>query len=123
MDSTLDDPVANIAKATAQHLATTHGPTLPFEVDAALHARNTNTDATHGRYTDPVAIATLIVTIATLAWTIYTDLRKTTPNPPPDTLARNIRLQLTHTHTIDDTTNTIIDITTNETLNHGVEPQ
>jgi hypothetical protein len=32
-----------------------------------------------GRYRDPVLVASLIVSAATLAWTIYTDQRHHTP--------------------------------------------
>jgi hypothetical protein len=41
-----------------------------------------------------VSLATLIVAIATLAWTVYSDQRKHTPNPPPDTVARQVRIAL-----------------------------
>ena len=32
--------------------------------------------------------------IATLAWTIYNDQRKHTPDPPPDSIARQVRITL-----------------------------
>jgi hypothetical protein len=34
------------------------------------------------------------VCIATLAWTIYNDLRKKTPRPAPDVAARTLRVEL-----------------------------
>jgi hypothetical protein len=34
------------------------------------------------------------VSIATLAWTIYNDQRNHTPNPPPATIARQVRITL-----------------------------
>ena len=32
--------------------------------------------------------------IATLAWTIYNDQRKHTPEPPPESIARQVRITL-----------------------------
>jgi hypothetical protein len=47
-----------------------------------------------GRYLDPVSLASPIVAIATLAWTIYNDQRKRTPEPPPSSIARQVRITL-----------------------------
>src|SRR5215472_871264 len=88
----MTDPAADAARSAAVILAPDLGPNLPAEVEAAL--------ATHGtqqrpdRYLDPVSLASLIVAIATLAWTIYNDQRKHTPDPPPDSLARQVRITL-----------------------------
>ena len=46
------------------------------------------------RYLDPVSLASLIVAIATLAWTIYSDQRTRTPDPPPTTIIRQVRITL-----------------------------
>ncbi len=91
----MTDPVARIARAAAAHLAAEHGPALPVDVEAALHAR----DSTPGpeRYLDPVALGALVVSVASLAWSIYTDLKQKTPNPSPDVLARAIRVQIRET--------------------------
>jgi hypothetical protein len=43
---------------------------------------------------DWVSLASLIVSIAALAWTIYKDQRKHTPDPPPDSIARQVRITL-----------------------------
>jgi hypothetical protein len=60
-------------------------PGVAAEVEAALAARQT--PAVPPQYADPVALASLIVAIATLAWTVYTDLRKrTTAIPAPDVI-------------------------------------
>lgn len=76
----MTDPAADAARAAAAILAPDLGPTLPTEVEAAL------ADRQHpGRYIDPVSLASLIVAIATLAWTIYSDQRDHTPDPPPPT--------------------------------------
>jgi hypothetical protein len=94
----MTDPVADAARAAAALLAPDHSPTLPAEVEAALAARGTPQPP--DRYLDPVAVATLIVTIATLAWTIYNDQRNHTPDPPPDSIARQVRITLREQDTI-----------------------
>jgi hypothetical protein len=88
----MTDPAADAARTAAVILAPDLGPSLPTEVEAALAARGTQQRP--DRYLDPVSLATLIVTIATLAWTIYTDQRTRTPDPPPATIARQIRIIL-----------------------------
>jgi hypothetical protein len=89
----MTDPAANAARAAALLLAPEIGANLPAEVEVEL--------AAHGikerpeRYLDPVSLATLIVSIAALAWTIYNDQRKNTSQPPPaTTLARQVRITL-----------------------------
>ena len=86
------DPVGEAARSAAAILAPDLGPSLPVEVEAALAARGTRrrTD----RFLDPVSLASLIVAIATLAWTIYNDQRKHTPEPPSSSIAREVRITL-----------------------------
>jgi hypothetical protein len=86
------DPAAYAARAAAAILAPDHDPALPAQVEAALAARDT--PQRPDRYLDPLSLATLIVSIATLAWTIYNDQRSHTPDPKPDTIARQIRITL-----------------------------
>jgi hypothetical protein len=88
----MTDPAADAARTAAVILAPDLGLSLPAEVEAALAARGTHQRP--DRYLDPVSLATLIVTIATLAWTICNDQRNHTPDPPPATIARQIRISL-----------------------------
>jgi hypothetical protein len=92
------DPAAAAARSAAAILAPDLGSTLPAEVEDALATR----DALHrlDRYLDPVSLASLIVAIATLAWTIYNDMRDHTPDPPPDTIARQVRITLREQDTL-----------------------
>lgn len=47
------------------------------------------------RYLDPISLASLIVSIASLVWTIYNDWHKQhSEPPPPDTIASQIRITL-----------------------------
>jgi hypothetical protein len=88
----MTDPAADAARAAAVILASDLGPNLPAEVEAALAARGT--PQRQDRYLDPVSLASLIVSIATLAWTIYNDQRNHTPDPPPSSIARQVRITL-----------------------------
>jgi hypothetical protein len=89
----MDDPVGDIARAAAQRLAPEHGERLAAEVEAALYARN-STRGAEQYVIDPVALGTLIVAIATLAWTIYSDLRKEKPEVVPEVAERELRVEL-----------------------------
>ena len=85
--------------ATAAILAPDHGSSLPAEVEAALAAR----DATQRPdcYLDPVSLASLIVSIASLARTIYNDRRMHSPEPPPsESIARQVRITLRDQDTV-----------------------
>jgi nitrogen fixation-related uncharacterized protein len=88
----MTDPAANAARSAAVILAPDLGPNLPAEVEAALAARDTQQRP--DRYLDPISLAALIVAIATLAWTIYNDQRKHTPDPPASSIARQLRITL-----------------------------
>lgn len=49
----------------------------------------------YNRFLDPISLATLIVSIATLAWTIYNDQRDRSGEPPqPPAIARQVRITL-----------------------------
>jgi hypothetical protein len=84
-----DDAVARSARAAARQLVHEQGPRLLDEVEVAIHARQRPQ-----QYADPVALGALIVSIASLAWTIYQDLRTRTSAPSPHVISRRIRLEL-----------------------------
>jgi hypothetical protein len=74
------DPATDAARAAAASLATELGPQLPAEVEAALAAGSAGQQRS-GQY-DPATIASLgigtaslIVSIAQLAWSIISDRR------------------------------------------------
>ena len=83
----MNDDVAAVARSAARELA---GPLarsgLETEVVAALHARDT--DHEPDQYADPVAIASLVVSIASLACQIYAERRKQDHKPDRDALIR-----------------------------------
>jgi hypothetical protein len=86
------DPAAAAARSAATILAPDLGPNLPAEVEAALAVRDR--EQRPDQYIDPISLAGLIVSIATLAWTIYNDQRKRTPDPPASSIARQVRITL-----------------------------
>lgn len=95
----MTDPAADAARAAAASLAPSLGPGLPAEVEAALHARDSGGQPP-GQY-DPAAIAglaigaaSLIVSIAQLAWSIVSDQRTHTAKPSPEAIARQVRIAL-----------------------------
>jgi hypothetical protein len=88
----MNDPVAVVARAAAQRLEAEDRPGLGTEVEAALAARESG--STPSRYADPLGLASLIVGIASLAWSVYTELRKRTAKPPAEVVARTVRVRL-----------------------------
>ena len=88
----MSDTVGATARAVADRLLSQYGPGLAADVEAALHARTSKPRA--DQYFDPASLGSMIVSVATLGWTIYRDLKKKSPSPAPDQLARTIRVEL-----------------------------
>jgi hypothetical protein len=93
------DPVGDAARSAAMILAPDLGANLPTEVEAALAGRHAG-EQRPGQY-DPLAIASLgmgaaslIVSIAQLAWSIVSDRRKHVPEPSADSLSRQVLITL-----------------------------
>jgi hypothetical protein len=90
----MTDSIADAARSAAATLAPALGQNLPLEVEAALAARAGNQRP--DRYLDPVSLGGLIVSVATLAWTIYNDQRNRNKDQEPkaDSIARQVRITL-----------------------------
>ena len=86
----MNDPVGMAARAAAQQLQADTGPGLVAEVEAVLATRKS--PSAPPQYVDPIALASLIVAVASLAWTVYTDLRKRTAKPAAEVVARTVRV-------------------------------
>src|SRR5262249_61645775 len=86
----MNAPIATVARAAAQQLEADARPGLVTEVEAVLATRES--PSAPPQYIDPVALASLIVAIAGLAWTVYTDLRKRTATPSAEVVARTVRV-------------------------------
>lgn len=117
----MTDPAAQAARSAAAILSIELGPSLPAEVEAALAARDTTRRP--DRYLDPVSLASLIVSIATLAWSIYNDQRSHTPGPKPDAIARQVRVTLREQDTpLPAGTERITEIVATEITRHSFPP-
>jgi hypothetical protein len=88
----MNDPVAAAARAAARRLEAETESGLAAEVEAALAERDR--ESAPRQYTDPVSLASLIVGIASLAWTVYTDLRRRTAHASENAVARIVRVRL-----------------------------
>jgi hypothetical protein len=90
----MTDHAAEAARSGAVILAPDLGRNLPTEVEAALAARAG--DQRPDRYFDVVSLGSLIVSAATLAWTIYVNLRDRAhgQQPESDSIARQVRITL-----------------------------
>jgi len=86
----MNDPIGIAARTAAQQLQAEAGPGLVAEVEAVLATRESPSPPP--QYVHPVAVAHLIVAIASLAWTGYTDLRKRTARPAAEVVARRVRV-------------------------------
>jgi uncharacterized membrane protein YebE (DUF533 family) len=119
---TMTDPITAASRAAAEQLAPEYGPGLAADVEAALYARETVRRSS--QYIDPVSLATLIVAIATLAWTAYSDQRKKTPNPAPEIVARQVRIELRkHDDTSQHDTDRITEIIVTEIIQADRDPR
>jgi len=115
------DPVEHTARAAAHRLAAEHGPGLDIDVEAALHARGATRHPE--QYLDPISLGSLIVSVAALAWTVYTDLKNKTPKPSPAVVARTIRVRLSNDGELDPAQrDRIIDIVVEETVQTAENP-
>ena len=107
-----DQPVPAAARAAARQLSAEYGPRLVIDVETALYARDGEHRPTG--YFDPLELAGLIVSIASLAWQIYDTRRKKGEKPTAPILAREVRVvQREHTG-LDGTKEKIIEIVATE---------
>jgi hypothetical protein len=118
----MTDPVADAARSAAVILAGDLGPGLPAQVEAVLAARDTSHRL--DRYLDLASLASLIVSTATLAWTIYNDQRSHTPDPPPESIARQVRIALRQQDTVlPSGTERITEVIATEVTRQPIPPQ
>ncbi|MCA1694693.1 MAG: hypothetical protein LC749_08175 [Actinobacteria bacterium] len=88
----MDDVAADAARAAAQALAGELGTRLPGDVETVLRARD---DAPVDQYVvDPISLASLIVSVASFAWTAYRDLKTKTGDPARDVIERRVRVNV-----------------------------
>ena len=115
----MTNPAADAARAAAVILAPDLGSALPSEVEAVLATRDQPS-----LYLDPVSLASLIVAIATLAWTVYNDQRGHRPDPPPADIATQVRIILREQETLlPPGSERITEIVATEIIRHASPPR
>lgn len=77
----MENRTAPIARACARDLAPRYGPSLPVAVEDALTGRRP------GHFVDGVDVASLVVSAASMAWTIYNDIAERAKQPNRDELS------------------------------------
>jgi len=88
----LDGPVECSARAAAARLSDAYGPGLVPDVEAALYTAGA--ERKPDQFLDPISLAALIVSAASLAWTVYNDQRKQTAQPAREVVERRVRVEL-----------------------------
>ena len=89
------DPKAEIARRSAERLAGDTHKQLPQYVEAELAQGATRQPVR--KYFDAstvIGLAGFVVAAAGLAWTIYQDTKKKTPQPSQEVVRRKVRLEV-----------------------------
>ena len=85
-------PVSRVSRAVARRLADEHGSELETQVAMALYVGDS--DRPSGQYLDPVSLSSLIVSTASLSWTVYKDLRAKKHQPTREQVGQRVRIEL-----------------------------
>jgi hypothetical protein len=110
----MTDPVITVARAAGERLADDYGEEIRAEVEAALHARKVAQRP--AQYVDPVSIGSLIVSITTLAWSVYSDLRMRTRQPSSEVFTRQLKLEIAELDTQHAADDRIADVVVTEVI-------
>ena len=82
---------AEVARQAARRLAESVDPGLPQEVEAVLAASSDDESQTQFDGGATIALAALLVSVVSLGWTIYRDLKKDQAKPSLTAVKRRIR--------------------------------
>lgn len=118
-----DLAVASAARAAAERLGAQLGrPGLEVEVETALH--RSGAEPGQDRYVDFVALGSLTVSIAALAYQIYNDQKKQHGRTPShSTLVRIIRARRQETSDLMAAEETIIEVVASEIIQVASEDE
>jgi len=90
---TATDAIAVISRNTARRLATPESATKLFaDVEETLHRRDS--DESLSQYVDVMELAGVIVSAASLAWSVYLGLRQKAPSAARQELQRSLHIEL-----------------------------
>lgn len=110
----MDDAVQEIARAAAERLQPRLGAEVLVGTEEAL--RSGGDDTTPRRFLDPLSVGSFIVSVASLAWAIYSDTRTQRAEPSSDVVARRVRLQLGASTLDAAARDLIVDVVVDETV-------
>ena len=111
----MSNPAEAGARAAAEKLKARYGSRLVSEVEQILADQGSETPP--DQYLDPTAVASVIVSAATLAWTVYSGLRSKKEATTPKVIVQNVIVQIREDHTSDEPEDEeIIAIAVQETL-------
>lgn len=89
----MNDAIGDVARSAAVRLTPELAqPRLAADVEAQLQPDEDRRAAQ--QYLDPISLGGLIVSVATLAWTVYSDMKAKKVQPSPEVLARTVRVRL-----------------------------
>lgn len=91
---TMSEPYAQIARQAAAKLAESTTPQLPQLTEGVLAQGESAGRAQTYDAATAIGLASLLVSMAALAWTIYQDRKKAASPPRRDLIERQIRVQL-----------------------------
>ena len=89
----MPDSPEDVARRSAARLSGEIGASLPAVVERELQAGDEEQPAKY-EPASLIALAGLLVSIASLAWTIYRDLKKETDKPSSEVLGRRVRVSV-----------------------------
>jgi hypothetical protein len=113
----MTDSVETISRATASRLAAQGEPQVVVGVEVALAS---GADGRRDQYVDPISLGALIVSVAALAWPVYTDLKSRNGKPSKEVVSRRVRIQLQDSERASTSDNEeVIDIVVDETIKEG----
>lgn len=107
----------DLARRAALRLANELDRNLPAAVESQIHGGS----AGPSRFepATAIALATLILGVAKFAWDIYRDTKKDAKPPAPDVIARQVRLKLDVSESIDlERRDRIISVVIDELVTH-----
>jgi hypothetical protein len=107
-----------VARAAAGRLAPQYGSWLESDVEAVIYEDGAQPPC---QYVDPVALGSLLVSIATLGWQIYTDHMKRGERPAPDVVAQRIRAERRTERELTSAEETIIEVVSIEVVKRAGE--
>jgi hypothetical protein len=87
----MTEPAIAGARAAAVRLDSEFGPGLMSEVESVLLGTESGRP---DRYLDPISLASLIVSVASLTWNVYSDQRAKAPHPADKDVVRVVRTEL-----------------------------